>query len=103
MVIGHKPEYTTLIVSSTSLPNITRLDMPYIIMSLLTANPSLTLSAPWEAKSWSLADGIDQDQTAQNMQSDLDLCRPLLKSDICGTIICGALWILFTFVESCWF
>ena len=50
----------------------------------------LTLSAP-SAKSWSFADGIDQDQTAQNVQSDLDLCRPLVKSDICGTIICGTL------------
>ena len=58
----------------------------------------LTLSAPW-AESWSFADGIDQDQTAQNVQSDLDLRRPLVESDICGTIICGTLWILFTVVE----
>ena len=48
----------------------------------------LTVSAPW-AQSWSFADVIDQDQTAQNVPSDLDLCRPLVKSDICGTIICG--------------
>ena len=41
----------------------------------------LTLLAPW-TKSWSFADGIDQDQTAQKVQSDLDLCRPLIKSDI---------------------
>ena len=58
----------------------------------------LTLSAPWE-KSWSLADGIDQDQTAQNMQSDLDLCCLLVKSEICGTIICGTQRILFTGIE----
>ena len=25
------------------------------------------------------ADDIDQDQTAQNVQSDLDLCRPLVQ------------------------
>ena len=50
----------------------------------------LTLSALW-AKSWSFADGIDQDQTAQNVQSDLDLCRSLVKSDIRGTTICGTL------------
>ena len=60
--------------------------------------PSLALSAPW-AKSWSFADGIDQDHTAQNMQSDLDLSPPLIKSDICGTIICGTLWILYTVVQ----
>ena len=45
-----------------------------------------TLSASL-AKSWSFADGIGQDQTAQNVQSDLDLCRPLVISDICGAII----------------
>ena len=50
----------------------------------------LTLSAPW-AKSWSFAGGIDQDQTAENVQSDLDQCRPLVKSNIYGTIICGGL------------
>ena len=61
-------------------------------------NWGLTLSAPW-AKSWTFADGIDQDQTAQNVQSDLDLCRPLDESDICGTINWGPLWILFTVVE----
>ena len=26
------------------------------------------------------ANGIDQDQTAQNVQSDLDLCRPLVEA-----------------------
>ena len=61
----------------------------------------LTFSASW-AKSWSFADGLDQDHTAQNVQSNLDLCRPLVKSDICGTIICGTLWILFTVVERGW-
>ena len=40
----------------------------------------LTLSAPWE-KSWSLADGIDQDQTAQNVQPNL------VKSDICASYL----------------
>ena len=50
-------------------------------------------------KSWSFAVGIDQYQTAQNVQSDLDQCRPILKSDVCGTIICGTLWVLFTVVE----
>ena len=59
----------------------------------------LTLSAPW-AKSWSLVDGINQDQTAQNEQSDLDLCHPLVESDICSTIICGTLWILFIDVKT---
>ena len=53
---------------------------------------------PW-VKSWSLAKGIDQDQTAQNVQSDLDLYCPVVKSDISGTIICGTKWILFTVVE----
>ena len=32
------------------------------------------------AKSWSFVDSIDQDQTAQNMQSDLDPYCPLVKS-----------------------
>ena len=50
----------------------------------------LTLSAPW-AKSWSFPDDMDQDHTAQNVQSYLDLSRPLVKSDMCGTIICGPL------------
>ena len=58
----------------------------------------LTPSAVW-SKPWSFAAGIDQDQTAQNVQSDLDLRRPLVKSDICDTVICGTLWILFTVVE----
>ena len=61
---------------------------------------SLSVSVPW-AKSWSFVDGKDQDQTAQNVQSGLDPCRPLVKSDTCGTIICGTLWILFTVVERC--
>ena len=56
----------------------------------------------FETFSWSFADGIDQDQTAQNVQSDLYLCRPVVRSDICGTIICGTLWILFTVFERCW-
>ena len=30
------------------------------------------------------------------MQSDLNLCRPIVESGICCTIICGTLWILFT-------
>ena len=59
----------------------------------------LTLSAPW-AKSWSIVDGIDQDQTAQNLQSDLDLCYPLIKSDIRDTVICGTLDPTFTVVEK---
>ena len=59
---------------------------------------TVTLSAPW-AKIVIFADGKDQDQTAQNVQSDLNLCRPVVKSDICGTIICRTLWILFTVVE----
>ena len=46
--------------------------LPFIIFI------ALTLSASW-AKSWSFADNIDQDQTAQNVQSDLDLCCPLVK------------------------
>ena len=41
-------------------------------------NNYLTLLAPW-AKSSSFADDIDQDQTAQNVQSSLDLCRPLVN------------------------
>ena len=48
----------------------------------------LTLSVRW-AKSF--AGGIDQDQTLQNVQYDLDLCHPLMNSDICGTIVCGTL------------
>ena len=59
---------------------------------------TLTLSAQW-AKSWSFADGVDQDQTAQNVKSDFDLCLPLVKSAIFGTIICGTIWILFIVVE----
>ena len=59
---------------------------------------TLNLSRPW-AKSWSSADGIDQYQTAQNVQFDLDLFRRLAKSGICSTIICGTLWILFTVAE----
>ena len=37
--------------------------------------------------------------TPHNMQSDLDLCCLLIKSDICGMIICRTLWILFTVIE----
>ena len=43
---------------------------------------------------------IDQDQTAQNVQSDLVLCHSLVKSDVCDTIICGTRWmILYTVLE----
>ena len=35
----------------------------------------LTLSAPW-AKPSAFADGIDQDQTAQNVKSDLGSMQP---------------------------
>ena len=50
-------------------------------------------------KSWSFADDIDQDQTAQSVQYDLDLCRPLIKSNIRVKILCGTPWIVFTVVK----
>ena len=52
-----------------------------------------TFSASGEKASAS-ADAIDQNQTAQNVQSDLDLCCLLVKTDIC-TIICSRLYIKY--------
>ena len=36
-----------------------------------------------------VVDGIDQDQTAQNVQSDLDLCRPPVNSSLYDKILLG--------------
>ena len=47
-------------------------------------------SASW-AKPWAFAESIDQDQTAQNVQSDLDLCCLHVKSNLCDKILCGTL------------
>ena len=46
----------------------------------------LILSIPL-AESWAFADGTDQDQTARFMQSDLDLCCPLLYLNVCVKIL----------------
>ena len=46
----------------------------------------LNLLAPC-VKSWAFADGIDQDQTAQNEQSDLGCL--LVNSNLLHKILCG--------------
>ena len=53
---------------------------------------------PW-AKKRAIANGIDQDQTAQNAQSDLDLWRPMVKSKLCDNSLCGMKYVVFADVE----
>ena len=56
------------------------------------------LSAPM-AKSCALGDDIDQDQTAQYMQPDLDLCSPLVETDLCNKNLSGTQQVIFVLAK----
>ena len=42
---------------------------------------------------------IHQDQTAQNVQSDLVICHLLVYLNLCAKILCGTRWIVCTVVN----